>query len=298
MTGTLAGTPMGPVGTPGAGGRVLDFKRRSAPPRRRRPSFLRSLLRPLTMALALVALPLGAGVWVLTSGRFDLRQVIVEGGEGQGQRVSAAWIERALAPYQGKNLVLMPLSELVERLHRNPWIDTVEVEKELPDGLRVAFTERRPVALLLRQGALAYADAEGRPIAPITSPQEADKARRDGLLMVSFSHPLLRSGGVSRAIAVAGELGRVEPDWAAHLSRIEVLGEEDFRLYTGALPFPLLVRSGEVSDKAARLGKLLPELMTRYPEIEAVDLRFSRRIVVQPAASPQSGNGVGPQAIF
>jgi cell division protein FtsQ len=297
VTGTLTG--MAPVG--GAGGRVLDFKRRSAPPRRRRPSFLRSLVRPLTVALALVALPLGVGAWVLTSSRFDLRQVMVDGGEsgeGKGQRVSAAWIQRALAPYQGDNLVLMPLSDLVQRLRRNPWIDTVEVEKELPDGLRVAFTERRPVALLLRQGELAYADAEGRPIAPLASPQEAEQARREGLLVVSFSHPLLHSGGVARAIAVAGELGRVEPDWAAHLSRIEVLGEEDFRLHTGVLPFPLLVRSGEVSDKAARLGKLLPELMARYPEIEAVDLRFSRRIVVQPAAAPRPGSGVRPQAIF
>jgi cell division septal protein FtsQ len=295
MTGTLAGTSLGAGGT---GGRVLDFRRRSAPPRRRRPSFLKSLVQPLSVALALVALPLSLGAWVLTSSRFELRQVLVEGGKGQGQRVSAAWIQRALAPYKGDNLVLTPLSELVQRLRRNPWIDTVEVEKELPDALRVAFTERRPVALLLRGGELAYADAEGRPIAPVASPLEAEKARKDGLLVVSFSHPLLRSGGVARAIEVAGELGRVEPDWAAQLSRIEVLGEEDFRLHTGALPFPLLVRSGEVSNKAARLGKLLPELMARYPEIEAVDLRFSRRIVVQPASSSRPGSGVGSQAIF
>jgi hypothetical protein len=39
---------------------------------------------------------------------------------------------------------------------------------------------------------------------------------------------------------------------------------------------------------------LLPELVRRYPRIDAVDLRFSRRIVVQPAnsASPSfAGSG-------
>jgi cell division protein FtsQ len=232
--------------------------------------------------------------------------VLVEGAKGPGGaegagggRVPAAWVERALAPYRGDSLVLLPLPEIVERLHRNPWIGAVEVEKELPDRLRVSFTERRPVALLLRGGELAYADAEGRPIAPIASEQEAKRARGEGLLVVSFSHPLLRPDGVGRAIAVAGELGRVEPDWAAALSRIEVLGEEDFRLHSAALPFPLLVRSGELSEKVDRLGKLLPELMARYPGIEAVDLRFSRRIVVQPAAAPpRPGSDAGAQAIF
>jgi hypothetical protein len=61
------------------------------------------------------------------------------------------------------------------------------------------------------------------------------------------------------------------------------------------------VRGGEVSEKVARLARLLPELKQRYPEIEAVDLRFSHRIVVQPAASqhgPQPGTGAGAQAIF
>jgi cell division septal protein FtsQ len=280
---------------------VLDFKRRGVPPRRRRPSLLLSLVRPLSVALVLVALPMGLTIWVLTSRRFQLHDVLVE---GKGHRVTADWVVRALTPYQGDGLVLLPLGQVAARLHRNPWVDTVEVEKELPDVLRVAFTERRPVALLLRDGQLAYADAEGRPIAPLGSREEAEKARQDGLLVVSFAHPLLLSAGVGRAIAVAGELGRAEPDWAAALSRIEVLGEEDFRLHTAALPFPLLVRSGEVSEKVVRLAHLLPELTQRYPGIEAVDLRFSRRIVVQPAALsplprlsrlPQQGTQQGPQ---
>jgi len=100
--------------------------------------------------------------------------------------------------------------------------------------------------------------------------------------------------GGTGALKVAAELGRVQPTWAAKLARIEVLGEEDFRLHTDALPFPLLVTSGRVGPKVQRLVELLPDLSRRYPRIEAVDLRFSRRIVVQPArqsASPMGGTG-------
>jgi hypothetical protein len=97
--------------------------------------------------------------------------------------------------------------------------------------------------------------------------------------------------GMAAALHVAAEVGRVDPNWAAKLAQIEVLGEEDFRLRTDALPFPLLVKEGEVAAKLQRLSTLLPELARRYPKIEAVDLRFSRRIVVQPAksAAPETG---------
>lgn len=288
MSGTVLRGP-GPTvpGLPGAGesgARVLDFKRRSEPPRRRRPNPLLVLLRPLTAALLLVALPGGLAAWVLTSPLFQVREVEVAGGS---QRVPVDWVAGTLAPLEGKNLVGLPLQDIAAQLRRNPWIATVELRKELPGLLAVEVSERRPVALLLSEGRLVYADAAGRPIVPVGSPEEA---RQAGLLEVRFSHPMSGGGGgVASALAVAAELGRVRPDWAGALTRIEVLGEEDFRLHTAALRFPLLVSRGQVGPKIRRLEELLPELERRYPAIAVVDLRFSRRIVVQPAAPGAAG---------
>jgi hypothetical protein len=314
MSGTLlrgpgSGTPSTP-GTalpgPGAvgrldasGARVLDFRRRSDPPRRRRRNPFLSLLRPLATALLLVALPGGVTAWVLTAPQFQLREVVVAGGT---ERVPADWVLRELAPVEGRNLVRLPLSGIAERLRRNPWVETVELRKELPGVLRVAVTERRPVALLESDGQLFYADTAGRPIVPVAPEEET----RVGLLEVQFSHPLsdqvshpAMGGGVESALAVAAELGRVRPDWAGALTRIEVLGEEDFRLHTRGLRFPLLVTSGQVGPKIRRLEKLLPELERRYPAIGSVDLRFSRRIVVQPAvAAPASVGAQGSDLKF
>lgn len=267
-----------------ASAKVLDFRRRTDPVRRRRRNPLLVLLRPLTAALLLVALPGGLAAWVLTSSRFQLREVVVEGGS---QRVPADWVAGTLAPLEGKNLVRLQLEEIAAQLRRNPWIDTVELRKELPGRLQVAVSERRPVAFLFSEGRLYYADTAGRPIVPVGSP---DEARQAGLLEVRFSHPM--SGGVAGALTVAAELGRVRPDWAGALTRIDVLGEEDFRLHTAALRFPLLVTRGQVGPKIRRLEELLPELERRYPAIAVVDLRFSRRIVVQPAAPEAAGGQV------
>jgi cell division protein FtsQ len=264
-------------------GKVLDFRqdfrRRGTQPRRRRKNILLALLRPLAMALIVVALPTGLVYWVLTAPLFRLRTVEVG---GPSRRVTPAWARQVLAPLQGRNLVRLSLADATARLQSNPWIEKVEIEKELPASLRVKLAERRPVALLLSGQNLAYADTAGRPIAPVASPAELEEARKGGLLVVSFvreTHP----DGVGAALKVAAELGRVQPDWAAKLAQIEVLGEEDFRLHTDALPFPLLVTAGQVGPKVQRLVELLPELTQRYSRIEAVDLRFSRRIVVQPS---------------
>ena len=284
----------GVVTTMPSTGRVLDFRRRGTPPRRRRKSFLLALLRPLAMAVIVVALPTGIVYWVLTAPMFRLRTVRVGHMGGSSRRVAVAWVRQTLAPLQGRNLVRLSLADATARLQSNPWIEKVEIAKELPDGLRVKLAERRPVALLLSGQTLAYADTAGRPIAPVATPGELEEARKAGLLVVSFVREPHPDGvGVAAALKVAAELGRVQPDWAAKLAQIEVLGEEDFRLRTDALPFPLLVTAGQVGPKVQRLVELLPELTQRYSRIDAVDLRFSRRIVVQPALSAPQAGGAG-----
>lgn len=271
---------------------VEVFRRAGAPPKRKRRNPFLALLRPLAVSLFLVALPAALVTWVLTSPRFDVRDVVVDAGT---PRLPIPVVRAAAAAFAGENLVLLPLPRVEAALRRNPWVETVEIQKELPDRLRIRVTERRPVALLKQGSGLAYADEKGRPIVPLASPADVEQARRSGLVVVTFAHPQLsKSSGVAGALAVAGELGRVQPDWAGALQRIEVLGEQDFRLHTDRLRFPLLVTRGQVGPKVQRLVRLLPELDRRYPAIQAVDLRFSRRIVVQPASAnpPQDGPGL------
>ncbi len=283
----------------GTGANVIPFRRPLGPPRRKRKSLWRKLIRPLGSALAILGVPLVGGLWVASAPQFALSEIAIEGAG----RVSESWIRAQLAPLVGRNLPLLPLSAAAERLSGHPWVDSLEIAKELPGRLRVRVAERTPAVFLRSAGHLYWADATGRSIAPLSAAEEArenarkqaltqpnDGPRRpggeskggDGFLVVSFAAPV--RNGVARALRVAAELGRANPDWAARLTEIEVLGEEDFRLRIGVLPFPVLVRDGDVIDKVHRLEKLLPRLAEQYAELAAVDLRFSHRIVVQPAA--------------
>ena len=84
-----------------------------------------------------------------------------------------------------------------------------------------------------------------------------------------------------------------QPVWGGRVVGVEILNEIDFRLETSALPFPLLVRSGEVEGKVRWLERLLPWLVAEWGEPAAVDLRFARRIVVDGTVAEMSDRSPG-----
>lgn len=261
-------------------GRVLPFRRRPFAAKRRRRSLWLMMLSGFAGALLVVGLPFGLVVWLLTTPRFALRRVEIAGAT----RVSTAWAQEALRPLAGNNLLTLPIAQVRAVLAKQPWIESVEVRKHLPDRLVVTLSERQPAALMREGGDLWYLDGQGLRIAPFSP---ADGAV--DLLLVSRSSDV--DVEPARALALALEIKQAQPEWAAKLSEIEVLGDEDYCLYTAALPFPLLVRAGTVADRGRSLAAVLPEIVRRYPRVSSVDLRFERRIVIQPAVA--SGNAPG-----
>lgn len=273
-----------PAATASDAGRVLPFKRRDpsqSPPRRRRRNPWLALIGLLGAALAAVGLPLALVIWVLSSPRFALRSLDVEGG----RFASSAWTRAALQPLLGRNLPALRLQEVERLVRTHPWVETVESRKLLPDGLAVRVVERRPAALLREAaGGLAYVDEEG---ARIDAFEPGQVGALGEFYLVSGAD--LSPDVVARAISLGRRLERLRPEWGQELSEIEVLGEQDFRLLTAALPFPFVVRhtpeEGALEADLERLARLVPELRGRYERIESVDLRGGRRVIVRPAAA-------------
>jgi len=219
----------------------------------------------------MIGLPLAALFWALSSPAFPLTSVEVEGNH----RVDRNWVESALEPLIGDNLLSLRLDDVRVRLEAHPWIAAVTVEKKLPHRLLLTVEERRPVALLRSGEGLFYLDRTGAAFAPY----ESGRGPTDLVLVAAEGE---RRRALAGAIAVAEELAAATPSWAATLSEVVALGDEDYRMFLGALPFPLVVRRGTLAERLPALARLLPELERRYERIEYVDLRADRRIVFQP----------------
>ena len=246
--------------------------RRPLPTRRRKRSGVPALLLgALLRAVLLVGVPVAIVVWLLYSPYFLIREVRVEGGS----RVAAAWVEENLRPLARRHILGVSLDGVRRRLSAHPWVASVALRRELPDRLRVTVVERQPAALLARDGGLLFLDAAGEPIAP------APAGGAEGLLVVHS--PFGDPAPVAEVLDVVAELQRADAAWGLGVREVTVLGEGEFRLASEPLPFPLLVKAGEVAEGVANLRQVLPEVTRRWRGIGSVDLRQPRRLVVQHA---------------
>jgi hypothetical protein len=251
------------------------FHRPAPVRRRRRFGVVPALLLSLARAILLVAAPVGVGAWLWFSDTFLVREIEVTTGE----RVPAEWVASAVAPFQGRHILGISLESVALRLAADPWVDSVRLRKELPDRLRVDVMERRPAALLRNGEDLFYVDDRGKAISPLP-----DGGDRQGLVVLRHS-----GGGtvpVAAALELVAELEGAREGWGAAVTEVSPLGEGDFVVRLQVLPFPVLLRAGTVADGLRRLPAVERVVSSRGMEMETVDLRFSRRILVQPAASP------------
>ncbi|ADV26499.1 cell division protein FtsQ [Pseudoxanthomonas suwonensis 11-1] len=96
------------------------------------------------LALALVALPVVAVLngWVGAE-RWPLSRLRVT---GQFERVEAAQLRAAVAPYARAGYFAVKLDEAQRAVERLPWVESAHVGKQWPDVLEVSVVEHRPFA--------------------------------------------------------------------------------------------------------------------------------------------------------
>ncbi len=246
--------------------------RRGNAVRRSRRGLRKQRLQRLATALMLAVVPTAAVTWLMVSPRFAVRELAIVTGE----RVPEVWVREALAPVVGANLPRLPLAQADQILRDHPWVQGADLRKDLPARLAVRVAERQAVALLRAESGLFYLDTRGVRIAPFDPAAESDV----DLPLISS---VFEAADLRAAVELLSEIDDVEPSWATGLSEIEVLGEEDFRVHTAELPFPVLVRIGTLNQRVRRLEELLPRIVERFDAVAAVDLRFARRIIVKPS---------------
>ena len=243
--------------------RVIPFRRRANAPKRKRRSVWLRLLAPLGAAFAAVATPCGAVVWVLHSSRFALAAVDVEAQRtadvaGAHSQFPA---ERAGDDQLGSGRSRTPgrPKSAVARSRRgrvtpggHPWIGEVEARKELPRRLVVRFRARVPVAILQSGAALFYLDERGAVIAPVEPGGSDSPAGEFFFVRLPVSRGEGGAPPATLALRVAAELRQADAAWGRGLSEVEVLSDDDCRVVTEGLAFPVLVKAGGIAAGLTR----------------------------------------------
>lgn len=141
-------------------GPVSELSRLRPRPRR---ALVLSALR-FVLGLALVAavatgVALSAHRYAVTSSRFALKAIEVEGG----RRIGPEQAERLAGVSLGQNLFALDTRAAEQKLLENPWIESARVVRKLPATLAIVLVEREAIALAAIVEGLYVVSADGRP---------------------------------------------------------------------------------------------------------------------------------------
>ena len=176
----------------------------------------------------------------------------------------------SLTPFEGRNLLLINLLPVAASVERVPWVARVTVTKQFPNALRVAVTEKTPIALLRRGPSLFWLGTEGEVIAPFEPREEAGD-------FPLVDAPEDRLADAARLLV---DLQSQLPAYASSLSEIQALPTGGFSLTDSTLRVPVRVEIGSAAVRIRQLLSMSSEIEARGLAPRFIDLRFERRIVL------------------
>jgi cell division protein FtsQ len=189
----------------------------------------------------------------------------------------------------GRNLFFVPLSQRRIALEQIPWVRQATVMRLLPNQLRIAITERTPVAFVQVRGRIELADADGV-ILTMTPRQMA--ARHYSFPVVSGIAPAdplsIRSARMHLYQRFIADLDSTGEHISAQLSEVDLSDPDDVRATVPANGSDLLLHFGQ-EDFLARWRNYqahVAQWQQQYPKLASVDLRYDREVVLKMAADP------------
>jgi cell division protein FtsQ len=214
---------------------------------------------------------MGILVWRhVQSSRFAVQTIEVQGAV----HTPRAAIDAVAQQYVGLNLFQIDIARVQRDLGGLPWVSRIDIEKKLPDTLRIKIAERSPVALVRDGDRLLYVDDHGVGFAEL-SPAVGD----DDLPLVSEAH----GEELVRSVALLRTLRTSDPQIYARISEIRPIAPRGFALFDRHLN-AFVYANAEASAKWRSLYAVLEA--EHGQKIQYADLRFADRLVIKPVPQP------------
>ena len=210
------------------------------------------------------------GVWAWkqtqSDARFAVRTIEIDGAV----HTPRAPLEAATKRYTGLNLFQIDIDRVQRDLGGLGWVRRIDIEKKLPDTLRIKITERKPVALLRTGQELRYVDAEAAAFAQL-SPSVGD----DDLPLITDA----QGAELARSVGLLTSLRQRDRALYARISEVWPIAPRGFALYDRELGAVVYANAEDISAKYRNLRALLRA--ENDPKIEYADLRFADRVIVK-----------------
>ena len=201
--------------------------------------------------------------------RFAIRHVEIAGA----QHSSGVDLDALTQRYAGTNLFHLDIARLRHEVASLPWVSRVEIEKKLPDTLRILVVERTPVALAETPKGVAYVDDHGTAFAELT-PSVGDP---DLPLITGAS-----GDDLARCVGVLRQLRAQDPELYARVSEVTPVPPRGFAFFDRQLRARVFANEQDLPAKWRDFYAIANAEHFVAGEVAYVDLRFDGRVVVKP----------------
>jgi cell division protein FtsQ len=233
------------------------------------------LLRNAGVLAAIIA----GGIWIWqhtqTDARFAVKHIEIDGEV----HAPHADIDRVAQRYVGLNLFQIDIARVQRDLGGVGWISRIDIEKKLPDTLRIKIIERTPVALVRAGDKLLYADENVTAFAELT-PSAGD----DDLPLITGA-----SGSeLARSIALLRDLRARDREIYSRVSEVRPVPPRGFAIFDRELGAFIYADADNASAKWRSLYAILRA--ENNPRVEYADLRFADRVIVKTLETTHAEN--------
>ncbi len=180
------------------------------------------------------------------------------------------------------SLMNLDLKELSERLAQHPWVEKTKVRRDWSRmALIIEVQERVPFALILL-GDLYLVDRLGEVFKKVGPKERFDLPVLTGLPPRQVRE---RDKGamalIHQAIELLGLLREGKALTSQEISEVHLSRKKGLTLFTLGEGLPIYVGSGKLQEKTRCLEKVWPDVQRKHQNVEYVDLKYPRKVVVK-----------------
>jgi len=229
---------------------------------------VRTVLGVTLVAGASVAVAWAARRHIMTSPRFAVTEVQVEGADHRSNETIAA--ESGIVV--GTNVFALDLDGARAGILSDPWVAEVSLARRLPGTILVQVVERKAAAMLA-MGDTFLATADGEPFKRLEAGDPVELPLVTGLKTDSFSTD--RDGAmrtVRRAIDLAAEYDRGPLARKAPLEEVHVEPDGAFTIVVGRSATELVLGGPPFRRKLEQAARVVAELEKRGAKADTIML--------------------------
>ena len=222
--------------------------------------------------VVLVALVAAASLWLYQRMQQDRRFAIQRVETAGAEHTSPAAIQKIASKYVGSNLFKLDIAALRGQLLALPWIESVAIEKKIPNTLIVRITERKPIALAAAEANLRYVDNHGLSFAPLSVGEGNPE-----LPIITGARP----DELPRTVDFLQHVRRERPELFARISEIAPVAPDAFQIFDRDIRTVIVMKPEGYAEKWQQLYSIVRQEGLQGSAVEYADLRFKRRVIIR-----------------